>query len=234
MKRIFVPTETGTDWQRLLGRPKLHWKKEHSAMSVAACWEHNHPQLPTEILKVLDSSGDAAITRLQLLIGIPEWEVKLPGGNAASQTDILAITRNELGLVILGVEAKVDESFGLTLGQKKSGATKAQLSRIAYLEQELECSAPLADYIRYQLLHRTVSALLTAREFFAPVAVMLVHSFSRASKWREDFEDFCKILQCTSLSKDIYEVTRIDGIRLILVWCKGDEKYLDVQLPSAC
>jgi len=33
-----------------------------------------------------------------------------------------AITRNEHGLVILGVEAKVDEPFGPTLGKKKTEA----------------------------------------------------------------------------------------------------------------
>jgi len=25
MKRIFTPTISGSDWQRLLGKPELHW-----------------------------------------------------------------------------------------------------------------------------------------------------------------------------------------------------------------
>lgn len=233
MKRIFVPTKTGTDWQRLLGKPKLHWKKGRSAMSAAACWEENQPRLPSEISRILDGSEDLAITGLELLVGIPEWEVDLPGGDTASQTDILAITRNQSGLVILGVEAKVDEPFGPTLGEKKSAATEGQLGRIAYLEQELGRSVPFDDHIRYQLLHRTVSVLLTARAFYAPVAVMLVHSFSPASKWRDDFEAFCQALGCTSLSQDLREASGIDGPRLILGWCKGNERYLDVELPSA-
>ena len=33
MKRIFIPTETGSDWQGLLAKPKLHWKKGASAMT---------------------------------------------------------------------------------------------------------------------------------------------------------------------------------------------------------
>jgi hypothetical protein len=33
------------------------------------------------------------------------------------------------------------------------------------------------DGLRYQLLHRTVSAILTARDFHAHAAVMLVQSF---------------------------------------------------------
>lgn len=233
MKRIFVPTETGTDWQRLLGKPKLHWKKGRSAMSAAACWEESQPQLPSEIVQVLEGSREQSISNLQLLVAIPEWEVELPGGDTASQTDILAITRNESGLVILGVEAKVDEPFGPTLQEKKSGASEGQLRRIAYLEQELGRTVPFEDHIRYQLLHRTVSTLLTARAFHAPIAVMLVHSFSLVSKWRNDFEDFCQGLGCTLLSQDLREVPNIEGQRMILGWCKGNEKYLGVELPSA-
>ncbi len=233
MKRIFVPTETGTDWQRLLGKPKIHWKKGRSAMSAAACWEESQPQLPSEIIQVLEGSREQSFSNLQLLVAIPEWEVELPGGNTTSQTDILAITRNNSGLVIIGVEAKVDEPFGPTLKDKKSDASEGQLERIAYLEQELGRSVPFQDHIRYQLLHRTVSALLTARAFHAPVAVMLVHSFSIVSKWRDDFEAFCQELKCTSLSQDLREVPNIQRTRLILGWCKGNEEYLGIELPSA-
>lgn len=233
MKRIFVPTKTGTDWQHLLGKPKLHWKKGRSAMSAAACWEQNQPLLPSEITQVLEAGDDPALSELQLLVAIPEWEVELPSGNNASQTDILAITRNQSGLVILGVEAKVDEPFGPTLEKKKTGATQDQLDRIAYLEKELGRTEPFGNHIRYQLLHRTVSAILTARAFHAHVAVMLVHSFSGSSKWRDDYEAFCQELGCTSLSEDLHEVPNIEGQRLILGWCNGNEKYLGVELPSA-
>lgn len=202
-------------------------------MSAAACWEESQPQLPSEIIQVLEGSKDKSVSNLELLAAIPEWEVELPGGDTASQTDILAITRNEFGLVILGVEAKVDEPFGPTLQEKKSDASEGQFRRIAYLEQELGRTLPFGNQIRYQLLHRTVSAILTARAFHAPVAVMLVHSFSTVSKWRNDFETFSRELRCTQLSPDLYEVPNIDGPRLILGWCKGNKKYLGVELPSA-
>lgn len=233
MKRIFVPTKTGTDWQRLLGKPKLHWKKGRSAMSAAACWEESQPLLPPEITQVLEGSKEQSLSNLELILAIPEWEVELPGGDTSSQTDILAITRNESSLVILAVEAKVDEPFGPTLEEKKSGATEGQLGRIAYLERELGRTIPFKDHLRYQLLHRSVSALLTARAFYAHIAVMLVHSFSHTSKWRDDFEAFCQSLGCTSLSQDMREVPNIQGTRLILGWCKGNEKFLNVELPSS-
>jgi len=224
---------TGADWQRLLGKPDLHWKKGRSAMSAAACWEQCHPRLPSEVTSVLDSSDDPALSQLELLAAFPEWGVELPGGATVSQTDILAIARNRRGLVVLGVEAKVDEPFGPTLGEKKHAASAGQLSRIAFLEKELGRTAVFDDRIRYQLLHRTVSALLTARAFHASVAVMLIHSFSPISRWREDFESFCQALDCRSNSADLREVPGIQGPRLLLGWCAGQEKFLEADLPSA-
>jgi len=233
MKRIFVPTQSGSDWQRLLGKPKLHWKKGYSAMSAAACWEDNHPNLPAEIVATLDSANNSALSNLQLLLAIPEWEVDLPGGDRPSQTDILAITQNENGVVVLGVEAKVEEPFGPTLAEKKSGASEGQLSRISYLEKELGRKMPFPDSIRYQLLHRSVSALLTARAFHSPIAVMLVHSFSQSSMWRNEFEAFCSELNCKQLSPDLWQVPNIRDRQLLLGWCKGNPQYLATELPSA-
>ncbi len=190
MKNIFVPTtKTGEDWQRLLGNPEQHWKKGYSAMTAASCWEASQPVLPREITKVLDAGDDAALSGLELLAAFPEWKVPLPGGKAPSQTDILAITRNEIGLVILAVEAKVDESFNQMLKEKETNASTGQDERITFLKETLKISGSFEKKIRYQLLHRTVSAFLTARKFHAHVAVMLVHSFSPTSKWREDLNE---------------------------------------------
>ena len=231
MERIFVPTISGTDWQHLLAKPKLHWKRGYSAMSAAACWEDHAPNLPPEIKIALDASEDESISQLELLAAIPEWKVDLPGGDRPSQTDILALTRNEMGLVILGVEAKVDETFGPTLGEKKSDASSGQVERIAFLEEEL--GSPFDDAIRYQLLHRTVSTLLTARAFHAAVAVMLVQSFSQTSKWRGDFDAFVGALNGNAITPDLFELGTDRSPRLIAGWCTGDEKFLSKVLPSA-
>ncbi|MCB1616467.1 MAG: hypothetical protein KDI30_10675 [Pseudomonadales bacterium] len=232
MKRIFVPTQSGSDWQRLLGKPKLHWKKGYSAMSAAACWEDNHPHLPTEIMAILHSANIPALANLDLLMAIPEWEVDLPGGDRPSQTDILALTRNDEGLVVLGVEAKVEEPFGPTLAEKKKGASQGQLKRIHYLESELGKTEGFSGHIRYQLLHRSISALLTARAFHAPVAVMLVHSFSKTSSWRDEFLTFCEELDCKQITNNIFLVSGVSDRQLYLGWCKGNEKYLEIELPS--
>lgn len=202
-------------------------------MSAAACWEESEPQLPPEISELLEATGDESLASLELLLAIPEWEVDLPGGDRASQTDVLAVTRNEIGLVVLGVEAKVDEEFGPTLGKQRTNASKGQLERITYLERELGCAESLDDSIRYQLLHRTVSAILTARAFHAGIAVMMVHSFSPDSRWREDFEAFAAALDGKPLTDDLYDIELGRSPRLIIGWCKGAEEFLSVELPGA-
>ena len=99
MKRIFVPTQSGNDWQRLLAKPVLHWQPAKSAMTAAASWEAADDKLPSEISALLNASEQPTLSRLNLLAAIPEWQVKLPGGERPSCTDILAITRNDLGLL---------------------------------------------------------------------------------------------------------------------------------------
>ena len=232
MKRIFVPIQTASDWQRLLAKPKLHWKKAHSAMTTAACWDAANGQLPAEIMGVFESSNEPTLTNLQLLVALPEWEVPLPGGERSSFTDVLALARNTLGLVAVAVEAKVDEEFGPMLLTKRTEASSGKNERIDHLHKVLRLKSPLPDAIRYQLLHRTASALFTAEEFHANTAIMLVHSFSPTARWREDYMAFCSAMGAQPLSDSICAVPGFDRPKLYLAWCAGNKKFLEVELPS--
>ena len=231
MKRIFIPTQTGSDWQRLLAKPKLHWKKGASAMTAAAAWEDAGGELPKEIANTLTSSGDEALRDLRLLAAIPEWEVSLEGGGTASHSDVLALAHNDIGLCVIAVEAKVNEDFGPLLKDKRLEASAGQSERIDYLHSLL--GVRLFDgLIRYQLLHRTASALLTAREFHSQAGVMLVHSFGDKPTLRSDFEVFREALGTTPLSPEVHIAPRFSNPRLYIAWCNGNRKYLDVDLPS--
>ncbi len=232
MKRIFVPTSTGSDWQRLLAQPVLHWEKGKSAMTAAASWERASDAFPPEITALLDSCLDEDLVGLKLLAAIPEWDVPLEGGETASHTDVLALARNGRGLCIVAVEAKVDEDFGPLLKEKRVETSSGQRDRLRYLHKLLEIP-PLDDAIHYQLLHRTASAVLTAREFHARVAVMLVQSFGQRASLREDFEAFCRSLGAQDMPGGIKVVRSLSEPRLFLGWCEGDHRFLEVELPSA-
>ena len=233
MKRLVAPTETGADWKRLLAKPHLHWKPGKSAMSAAACWEAAGNCLPSEVSAALTASRDPDLAGLELLLAVPEWETDLPGGTTASHTDILALTRNDRGLVAVAVEAKVDEAFGPTLGKKRGTPSSGQTERLDYLHQVLQVDDQLPDAIRYQLLHRTVSAILTARKFHARAAVMLVQSFSPVGRWRKDYEAFCGVLGASSMSDSVVAVRRHEAPRLFVGWCTGDQRFCEIDLRTA-
>jgi hypothetical protein len=231
MKRIFIPTETGTDWQRLLAKPDLHWKKGKSAMTAAAAWEGAGDALPKEIVATLDSSNDELLRGLELLAAIPEWEVNLEGGETASHTDILALASNDKGLCVIAVEAKVNEDFGPLLKDKRAEPSAGQAKRLSFLHGKLGVRH-FDDLIRYQLLHRAASALITAQKFHAHAAVLLVHSFGDKPHLRADFDAFCSALGTKQLSSEVYVAPKFSGPRLYMAWCSGDHKYLEVELPS--
>ena len=88
----------------------------------------------------------------------------------------LSDSRNEVGLCVMAVEAKVNEDFGPLVGERRKEASQGQSDRLEYLRQLLGIPS-LPDSIRYQLLHRTAAALLTARLFHAGTAVMLVQAW---------------------------------------------------------
>ena len=201
-------------------------------MTAAAAWEASADSLPTEIKALLQSSKDEALVGQHLLIATPEWQVPLEGGETTSNTDVLAICRNDGGLCVIAVEAKVLEDFGPLLREKRANASSGQIARLNHLQTLLQVPH-FDDAIRYQLLHRTASALLTAREFHAKSAVMLVHAFGSKPNLRADFEAFCAALGGRELAPLIYKVPSFESPRLYLAWCDGDNQFLEVQLPSA-
>lgn len=232
MKRIFVPTQSGADWQPLLAKPKLHWKVGASAMTTAAAWEAAGGGLPPEITRLLESSRDKLLLGQRLLLALPEWQVALPGGTTTSNTDVLAICRNDLGICILGVEAKVLEDFGPLVAEKRAKASSGQIERLAYLQTLLGVER-FDDSVRYQLLHRTASALLTAREFHAAAAVMLVHAFDTPAPQRADFLAFVAALNAREIAPLVYKVSSFESPALYLAWCDGDSEFRKRELASA-
>lgn len=232
MKRIFIPTRNGTDWQRLLAKPNLHWKVGASAMTAAACWEAAADRLPSEIAKLLNAASRLELADLQLLVALPEWHVDLPGGQTKSATDVLALCGNAQALCVIAVEAKVLEDFGPTLCEKQNQTSPGQKERIKFLH-ELLGVMKFSDSIRYQLVHRTASALLTARDFHASAAVMLVHAFDTPADRTEDFNAFAKEMEAEEVSSGVYWVKRFEAPRLYLAWCSGNASFRKIELPSA-
>ena len=228
MKRIAVPTRSAEEWKRLLAQPDLHWKAGYFAMTLALSWEAAHPSAPAEVLAALDASGDTRLRDRSLVLAVPEWQVDLPGGRRPSQTDLLALMRGSGGLVALAVEGKVDEPLGPTVGDKRSEHSAGVDERLDWLIALLGLGSSCPDTVRYQLLHRTASAVLAAQEFDAAAAVMLIHSFSPTRMWFGDFVAFAELFGVTPGLDEVVYVGEYGGIPLWIGWCCGDQRFREM------
>ena len=228
MKTILVPTKSPKDWQGLLAKPDRQWKQGRSAMTLALAWEAAADHFPAEVGRVLGANGEPTLGELRVIVAIPEFQVDLPGGVRPSQTDLMVVATNTVGLCVIAVEGKVDEAFGPTVTEKGAEASEGQQERIAFLLGTLGLQGSSAGHLRYQLLHRTVSAVLTARQFHAGSAMMMVHSFGRSKDIFADYEAFCRALGVHALPDEAVRVPGLERPNLYLAWCEGESKYLSM------
>lgn len=82
------------------------------------------------------------------------------------------------------------------------------------------------DHIRYQLLHRTVSAIIEAKKFNAKNALVLVHSFSQSYEHFEDYNQFLALYGLSGEKDLLIGPVNINGIDLYFGWVKGEPEYL--------
>ncbi len=223
MGHIYIPAKSPDDWAQLLADPVKHWRTGYSARTLAFSWQ-NAGGFPAEVREAF--SQNEHLNDIQLLLAIPEHKVPLAGGIRPSQNDIWALARAKPGLVSIAVEGKVSESFGPTLSEWLAQGSKGKANRLAFLRRELSLNEALAGTIRYQLIHRTGSAVIEARRFGASHAVMLAHSFSPTREWFQDYEAFALLLRAeVAINRVVYAGERA-GVHLHIGWICGDEKYL--------
>jgi hypothetical protein len=223
MPHIYLPARSADDWAQFLADPEKHWRTGYSARTLAHSWQDANG-FPSEIQEALDSNEYLA--GIQLLLALPEHQVHLVGGSRPSQNDIWALARTSTDLVSIAVEGKVKEPFGPTMSDWLAEGSKGKSARLAFLRKELNLNEELAGTIRYQLLHRTASAVIEAKRFDATHAVMIVHSFSPSRDWIQDFEQFASLLRVESAVNKIVSAGIRGGVHLHIGWVCGNEKYL--------
>jgi hypothetical protein len=224
--RILVPAVSTEDWRRLLAEPDRHWRPGYSAQAIAHCWQEADG-FPEEVDALW--SGCAQFESLELLIAIPEHQVPLPGGDTASQNDVWVLARGSRGLVSISVEGKVSEPFGDRLGKWWRNASKGKQERLRYLCEQLRIAHPPPDEIAYQLLHRTVSAIIEARRYLARDAVMLVHSFNAEDACFDDYERFLSLFGLAARVGELVTVPGHEEPALHLGWVRGNLRYAETR-----
>ena len=226
MNNFFIPTQSPEDWKSFLADPK-HWKTGYSARSLAYCWQEAKG-FPEDVKKIFNESRLDAFKDIEILLGFLEHKVSLQGGLRASQNDIFILAKSANGMVAVAVEGKVAEHFGDTVAvwRLKRDEKTNKDKRLEFLLELLKLQSKPIEQIRYQLLHRTASAIIEAKRFNIKNALVLIHSFSQSYEHFEDYFDFLALFKLTARKDALVGSIDIDGINLYFGWVKGDKKFL--------
>lgn len=224
MTRIYVPSSGPHCWQPLLAKPELHWKEGFSAHCIAHAWEAAIG-LPPEVARLFSEAGGTP----ELLLALPEHQVSLPGGSTNSQADVFALLRIQERTCAMAVERKVNEPFGPTISEWMTTYSAGKETRLRFVTALLGLSYPPAPDLRYQLFHRTASAVIEAGRFKTDAAAMIVHSFSPTRMWFEDFARFLAAFGHQAVPDQLFEILLQDKKPLFIGWASGDHKFRSIE-----
>ena len=178
-----------------MGKEK-HWKDDRSAKSLAQFMtDKTQVKKLEKVLKKIgyDIGGVISCT--------PEANTALPGTGNGRNHDLLMIGKD----FVVGIEAKVSESFGKMISKELEGASDNKQYRIDTLAKELfgcEVNADSED-LKYQLLTGVMGTFFEAIKNAKTKALFLIivftdgitHENKHAAEANDkDYEDFCKYL----------------------------------------
>ena len=228
MNHIYIPTSTADDWQQFLAEPDKQWRTGYSARATAHAWQ-DADGFPAELDSLFSSADDKNLHGAELLLAIPEHKVYFPPMQGhPSQNDVFALAKAADGnLITVAVEAKVSEPFDKAVDDWFANPTPGKQERLEFLRSKLHLVDKEIGHIRYQLLHRLVSALLEAERFGAMYAVLVIHSFSQSDEWFDDFAAFIALYDQVSAVDRLVDLNLGDGPRVFAGWAKGAAEYLD-------
>ena len=81
---ILVAAKSTEDWRMLLQNPDKQWRQGYSAKSLADSWQ-DAGGFPSAIRRMFKSATVPGINDAEMLLGIPEHTMGLPGGGEESE-----------------------------------------------------------------------------------------------------------------------------------------------------
>jgi hypothetical protein len=175
---------TLADWRRLAppASPR-HWREYRSAFELAHAWTEGDGAHQLQALLAARQEF-AALCLERAIAKRKSWFDDIPGG--PRNHDLLLLARATARPVVVGIEAKADETFDrdlagfLVAARRRQPSTRApeRLDRLtrAFFGMTLADDPPLAP-VRYQLLSALAGTLAEAKHFSALAAVLVVHEF---------------------------------------------------------
>ncbi len=208
------PLDNPEQARLLLRDPDIQWKRGRSAFETATAWigARGIPAGVSAVLKQAPEWRDA-----EVVAGFFEHPTALDTQTAPSQTDLMVVCGLGAGLGVLAVEGKAGESFGPLVGEWKTSPGREK--RFAWACAMFGLDASTCGDLRWQLFHRSASAILEAKRFRAAHAIMLVHDFSGAQSGLADYLAFAAKLSLANAAPNALSAARIiDGVSLRFGW----------------
>lgn len=243
ISQLHLPIKRPEDVIPYLGSPG-HWRDGRSAKLIAESW-FAADGLPEMVRVTLGRCPPDQVSRFagaELVDAFLERCTELGDGSTPSQTDVLAILRLPDEIAVMAIEGKVDESFGPVTSEwlGEAASTSKKPARLKRLAQTLCIDVSTCKTLRYQLLHRTASALYEAHRYHAKVAIMMVHSFDPNDPGVKDFAELSIAMGMpkAGATRLVGPVSR-EGVDLYLGWTAdrpSNEGYsvVDGRKTDAC
>jgi hypothetical protein len=227
MSRLVIESQGLSDWRSRLADPVKQWRRGFSAFEAAVAWEcarDTDSGIPPTIIGLLNQRSEFADAKM--IVGIVEHKVSLSFGKHPSQNDVWALVKVGKDLLSLAVEAKAGESFAelVSVWLKTKEKDSDKDSRLDYVLTKLGIPRKDVSDVRYQLLHRTASALIEADRVGARYAAMIIQSFNNPHRKSDpkaqlqDFRVFGEKLGATVEENRLVLVPNRKGIQLYLGW----------------
>jgi len=163
---------------------KKQWRDGRSAKEIAKAWfpVPGPACVPPELESLLRSHPD--IVGAYFTHGTPEVKIRLDDFRGETRNaDLVLIATRGAEEVLFTVEAKADEPFDMTVGEKHNCPKKDSNipKRVEHLCRALfgatPAERPELKGLRYQLLNATAATLIAAQERGIGKAVFVIHEF---------------------------------------------------------
>lgn len=216
IRRLHLPLRVPQDVIAHLGAAH-HWKDGRSAkLLIDQWWAAN--AIPPSVRALLDQAE--SWKNAELLDAFAERQTSLDDGQAShSQSDMLALIGLTAGIGVLSIEAKVDEGFDKSIARWLADQSAGKQARLAKLLALFNISGSNVDALRYQLFHRTASAILEARRYRATEAAMIVQSWSPQLHGFDDFAAFANAIGVGGVTVGgLSDPIQVGGVSLRLGW----------------
>lgn len=222
MNRLCIATRGLGSWRERLASPDRQWKRGYSAFETAVSWEcaaGTASGVPKPIARLFRESthGDPL-----LIFAVAEHKVELPGGHAASQSDLWAVIRTSMGMISLTVEAKANEPFGDSDLEQWliSGTSQASLVNRRQRWEYVQAHLPKSDSfsrVRYQILHRCAASVIEAKRLGFKQAAFVVQAFGSPAESFDDYASFCRALGLQA-SRETLSTALVEDVSLSIGW----------------